>query len=90
MYEGQPRLLSEASILGVPSIYPSFGGMDEYFPVKYDLKFTQYDYQDLLVKLNELHNKDLLVENSKKVKKNYDAKFNNTKNLEKITEVFNS
>lgn len=90
MYEGQPRLLSEASILGVPSIYPSFGGMDEYFPVKYNLKFTQYDYQDLLVKLNELHNKDLLIENSKKVKKNYDAKFNNTKNLEKITEVFNS
>ena len=32
MYEGHPRLLSEASICGVPSIYSSFGGMDEYFP----------------------------------------------------------
>ena len=62
--------------------------MDEYFPVKYDLKFTQYDYQDLLVKLNELHNKDLLVENSKKVKKNYDAKFNNTKKLRKNNRSF--
>ena len=27
MYEGQPRLLSEASIHGVPSIYPNFGSM---------------------------------------------------------------
>ena len=25
MFEGQPRLLCEASSLGIPSIYPSFG-----------------------------------------------------------------
>ncbi len=32
MFEGQPRLLCEASSLGIPSIYPSFGGMDDFFP----------------------------------------------------------
>ena len=30
MYEGQPRIFSEASVL-IPTIYPSFGGMDEFF-----------------------------------------------------------
>ena len=31
MFEGQPRILCEASSLKVPSIFPSFGGMDEFF-----------------------------------------------------------
>ena len=31
------------NILGIPSIYPSFGGMDEYFPIDYEFKFTQFD-----------------------------------------------
>ena len=29
MYEGQPRLLCEASINGIPSLFPDFGGMGE-------------------------------------------------------------
>ena len=44
MYEGQPRLLNEASALGVPSIYPDFGGISEYFPNNYPLSFKQFDY----------------------------------------------
>ena len=48
MFEGQPRLLCEASSLKIPSIYPSFGGMDEFFPTNYSLSFKQYDYEDLL------------------------------------------
>ena len=35
MFEGQPRILCEASSLKVPSIFPSFGGMDEFFPANY-------------------------------------------------------
>ena len=31
LYEGQPRLLCEASSVGTISIYPSFGGMNEFF-----------------------------------------------------------
>ena len=57
MYEVQPRLLNEASINSVPSIYPSFGGMDEYFPNGYDMSFKQYDYDSLKEKM------DLLVKN---------------------------
>ena len=37
LYEGQPRLLCEASSLGTVSIYPSFGGMDEFFQRLYIL-----------------------------------------------------
>jgi glycosyltransferase involved in cell wall biosynthesis len=88
MYEGQPRLLSEASILGIPSIYPSFGGMDEYFPKDYFLSYLQYDYQDLLKKLNHLHDEELLNRTSKKLEENYKSKFNNEIILKKISEVF--
>lgn len=51
LWEGQPTLLCEASALGVPSIYPDFGGMPEFFPNKYELSFKQYDYEDLTSKL---------------------------------------
>jgi glycosyltransferase involved in cell wall biosynthesis len=51
LYEGQPRLLSEASALGTLSIYPSFGGMDEFFPVDYEFSFEQFNYDDLKNKL---------------------------------------
>jgi len=67
MFEGQPRLISEASAYGIPSIYPSFGGLDEYFPQDYKLSFKQFDYADLVVKIQLLQNKNLLIEESKKI-----------------------
>jgi len=60
MYEGQPRLLCEASSLGIPSIFPNFGGMNEFFPPEYELSFEQYNYEDLNEKLLLLEKKDLL------------------------------
>tara|TARA_B100002019_G_C21265421_1_gene599139 strand:- start:1811 stop:2962 length:1152 start_codon:yes stop_codon:yes gene_type:complete len=60
MYEGQPRLLCEASSLGVPSIFPKFGGMNEFFPPNYELAFEQYNYDDLNEKLLLLKNKIML------------------------------
>lgn len=69
MYEGQPRLLTEASYLGVPSIFPKFGGMGEFFPKNYELVFNQYDYEDLTKKINLLDNAEYLVDVSKDVKK---------------------
>ena len=68
MFEGQPRLISEASAYGIPSIYPSFGGLDEYFPDDYKLSFKQFDYLDLVEKIIFLQNKTLLVEESKKIR----------------------
>ena len=67
MYEGQPRLISEASAYGIPSIYPSFGGLDEYFPNDYKLSFKQFDYDDLIKKILLLERKEILNEESKKI-----------------------
>jgi len=75
MYEGQPRLLSEASSYGVPSIYPSFGGMDEYFPSNYNLSFDQFDYEDLAKKISILQDKEILIEESKKINENINKYF---------------
>ena len=54
LVEGQPRILCEAAMFGVPIIYPDFGGMSEYFPKDYSLSFKQFDYQDLETKINSL------------------------------------
>ena len=67
MFEVQPRLLNEASINSVPSIYPSFGGMNEYFPNGYEMSFVQYDYDSLKEKMDLLVNEKKLIENSEKV-----------------------
>ena len=69
MYEGQPRLLCEASSFGVPSIYPSFGGMDEFFPSAYEFSFNQYDYRDLKDKIKKINNDELLSKTVIAVKK---------------------
>ena len=66
MFEGQPRLISEASAHGIPSIYPSFGGLDEYFPDDYKLSFKQFDYPDLIKKSYYCNINNFLM---KKVKK---------------------
>ena len=68
MYEGQPRLLNEASAMGVPSIFPDFGGMTEYFPHNYKLSFIQYNYKDLKEKLFLLKDEKLLDKYSNEVK----------------------
>lgn len=69
MYEGQPRLLCEASSFGVPSIYPSFGGMNEFFPSGYEFSFNQYDYKDLKDKIKKINNDELLSKTGLAVKK---------------------
>ena len=60
LYEGQPTLLCEASLMKKPSIFPSYGGMGEFFPKDYQLKFKQGDYKDLTKKILLTQNSDLL------------------------------
>ena len=60
MYEGQPRLLNEASALGIPSIYPDFGGISDYFPSNYKLSFKQFDYLNAKEKFLLLNDLNLL------------------------------
>ena len=62
MYEGQPRLLCEASSFGIPSIFPNFGGLKEYFPEEYPLSFEQFDYDNLKEKIYLLQD-SVLVKN---------------------------
>lgn len=86
MYEGQPRLLCEASSFGVPSIYPSFGGMDEYFPNKYTFKFNQFDYEDLIKKIKQLRNKKQLINESNRIFEHVENIFS----YENSSKVFNN
>ncbi len=65
LLEGQPTLLCEASSLGVPSIFPKFGGIYEFFPKDVNLSFEQYNYDDLTLKLNELNNLEILSDGKK-------------------------
>ncbi len=87
MFEGQPRLLCEASSLGIPSIYPSFGGMDDFFPDDYNLSFEQYNYSDLKEKLNLLNDTNFLKNEGNKAynhikkKLNRDSLFSNFENI---------
>lgn len=56
LLEGQPMLLCEASILGIPAIFPNSGGISEFFPKDYKLSFEQFNYEQLKSKIKMLIN----------------------------------
>ena len=87
MYEGQPRLLCEASLYGIPSIYPYFGGMPEFYEVNYMYAFKQYDYEDLNGKFELLLNTDSLNKASKEVRKYIIEKLSTDKLLNKFESI---
>ena len=60
LFEGQPNLLCEASVMGVPSVFPSSGGILEFFPLKDSLSFEQFNYNDLVKKLNFINNHEIM------------------------------
>ena len=60
LYEGQPTLLCEASLLKIPSIFPDTGGVKEFFPPGTQLFFNQFDYKDLEKKFNLLNDSKLI------------------------------
>ena len=86
MFEGQPRLLCEASSYGVPSLFPDFGGMGEFFPQGYELKFDQFNYLDLSKKIAIFKDKKMLENLSQEV---YDF-VNKELNDKKLSETFSS
>ena len=53
-FEGQPTLLCEASVLGKISIFPSTGGIEEFFPNDYEYSYEQFNYEDLKNKLKKV------------------------------------
>ena len=88
LYEGQPRLLCEASSSGVVSIYPSFGGMDEFFPEEYNFSFEQYNYDDLIKKINLVSNEKVLSYESNRVYSNILKKLEKEKLISKFEKIF--
>ena len=60
LYEGQPTLLCEASLLKIPSIFPDNGGIKEFFPKDYELKFNHNDKNSLRNILENLESYDLV------------------------------
>ena len=89
MYEGQPRLLNEASALGVPSIYPDFGGISDYFPSNYELSFKQFDYINAKEKFLMLKDLNLLKLLSSQISSFTSRKLNDDLILNNYMKVFN-
>jgi glycosyltransferase involved in cell wall biosynthesis len=70
LYEGQPTLLTEASLMAVPSIFPDNGGIKEFFPDNYIFSYSQTEQNDLVDKLKLIEtNQDLLERTGYECKK---------------------
>ena len=54
MYEGQPNLLCESSLLGKVSIFPNAGGIKEFFPQDSSFMYEQFQYDQLIEKIISL------------------------------------
>lgn len=87
LYEGQPTLLCEASILGVPSIFPNTGGINEFFPKDYKFSYEQFKYDELVNKLKMINNKSLLIEIGEENKKFIQEYLNEEKLQTKFNEI---
>tara|TARA_B100001057_G_scaffold501275_1_gene623010 strand:+ start:15148 stop:16293 length:1146 start_codon:yes stop_codon:yes gene_type:complete len=87
LLEGQPTLLCEASILGIPSIFPKTGGIAEFFPEDYKLSFNQFDYEDLTEKLNLLEDTKYLINVGNENKKYIEDYLNEKKLIADIESI---
>lgn len=54
LYEGQPTLLCEASVMGIPSVFPINEGISELFPTDYELTFDLQNEISTVTTLNKL------------------------------------
>lgn len=87
LLEGQPTLLSEASFLGVPAIFPSNGGIEEFFPKNYELSFENNNNKDLQKKLMVINDPKLLKEIGSENKEYITEKLNEKIFLENFESV---
>jgi len=65
LFEGQPTILCEASMLSVPSIFPDSGGIKEFYPESTRLSFESNNFKQLTEKINLLSNKKIVFEESR-------------------------
>jgi glycosyltransferase involved in cell wall biosynthesis len=89
LWEGQPTLLCEASLLGVPSIFPKNGGIAEFFPDNYKLSFEKNNYIDLKNKLNVLLDDTYIKEIGRNNKKFIKSKLDEKNLIKKFNNIIN-
>lgn len=89
LYEGQPTLLTEASIMGVPSIFPNNGGILEFFPENYKLMYTCLSDEELLKKLKHLDDSELLTSIGKENQLFSQKLLNENSYIQNFSEILN-
>ena len=71
-------MLCEASLQGIPSIFPNTGGISEFFPKEYNFSFEQFNYIDLenkiLLMSKSDFNENIGIENQSYLKELLDKK----------------
>lgn len=90
MFEGQPKVLMEASKFGIPSIFPDFGGMREFFPENYSFSFEQFNYESLVDLLVKSTDNKIAEDVSKKVFNNFIENFNEERIYKTLSEIIYS
>jgi len=83
LLEGQPTLFCEASSVGIPSIYPSIGGIESFFPTNSKLSFESGNIESLKQAISHLSDDKLLKKEGERNKKFIDQ-YLNEENLLKI------
>lgn len=71
LYENQPTVLCEASMMSKPSIFPDNGGIKEFFPNNYSLKYDLSSDENLINILQKIDNSQIDLEKIGKENKNY-------------------
>ena len=89
LYEGQPTLLCEASLLGVPAIFPKTGGIEEFFPLDYLLSFEQFNYDDLVSIFQNIDSMDSLKDIGSQNKEFISNLLNEQRLLKNFKELIN-
>ena len=89
LYEGQPTLLCEASLLGVPAIFPKTGGIEEFFPLDYPLSFEQFNYDDLVSIFQNIDSMDSLKDIGSQNKEYISNLLNEQRLLKNFKELIN-
>ena len=89
LFEGQPTLLCEASSMAIPSIFPKTGGIGEFFPENYELSFEQFNYNDLVQKLNLLIDTNYILDIGQKNKEYISQYLNEHRLLQNIKSALN-
>lgn len=60
LFEGQPTLLCEASMMGIPSIFPYSESISEFFPKNYELNFESNSIEDIVKVLNKANENKII------------------------------